>query len=67
MSNNYDDIETAVERYWSNQECFISDFFTAMAKVYSEVGDSVDDSIRQLEYAMSVISHEVEILSKKSE
>lgn len=59
---DYDDIVQAVEAYWPNQECFISDFFMAMAKVYSEVGTGPEDSVRQLEYAKLIINREIKLL-----
>ena len=56
---DYEDIEQAVEAYWPNQECFMSDFFMAMAKVYSEVGTGPVDSVRQLKYAKLIIDREL--------
>jgi hypothetical protein len=62
VKHSYEDIELAVEAYWPNQECFMSDFFTAMAKVYSEVGTGPIDSVRQLEYAKLIINREINLL-----
>jgi transcription elongation factor Elf1 len=62
VKTDYEDIEQAVEAYWPDQECFMSDFFTAMAKVYSEVGTEPSDSVRQLEYVKLVINREIKLL-----
>lgn len=59
---DYVDLEQAVEAYWPDRECFMSDFFTAMAKVYSEVGTGPEDSVRQLEYAKLIINREIKLL-----
>ena len=62
VETSYEDIEQAVETYWPAQECFMADFFTAMAKVYSEVGTGPEDSVRQLEYVKLIINRELKQL-----